>query len=65
MRALTVILALRVPIQLVMFLFKPSIILVSLTYLFAIVEFLFLIQIYKGYEFEKLKEEEVAEEVQE
>lgn len=51
MRVLTVILALRIPIQLAMFLFKPSLLLVSLTYLFAIVEFLFLIQIYKGYEF--------------
>ena len=51
MRALTVILALRVPIQISLFMFPPSSWNVSLTYLFAIVEFLFLIQIYKGYEF--------------
>lgn len=52
MRALTIILALRVPIQLSMFLIPASSVLVSLTYLFCIVEFLFLIQIYKGFEFE-------------
>lgn len=62
MRVLTVILALKVPIQIAVFLIPASKFLVSLMYLYFIVEFLFLIQIYKGYEFGQPKIEADQEE---
>ena len=61
MRVLTIILALEIPSTMIISLAIQSIILMSFVYaIFWISEFLFLIQIYKGYEFGKPKEENSA-----
>lgn len=57
MRVLTIILALKVPFFMIISLATTSIYLVFIDVIFWVSEFIFFMQIYKGYEFGKLKEE--------
>lgn len=57
MRVLTIILAIKVPFFLIVSLASTSIYLIFIDVIFWVTEFLFLMQIYNGYEFGKPKEE--------